>query len=614
MSESAGPNNKHSTWSAGLDAIAFLYDPITWYHWLCVAWAQRAWVLIAWNLFTIVVTSPLVFVLLLVKKFPKYLGRLVQLYEARGKVRIVAITDWWTQTLLKPLHLAIFTVLKTIPQDGTFDQLAPVLRLIAYVRASGTKVFSYDLSAATDRLPVAFQVQVLESFGISWARHWAKLLVVRPWYLEGNPVFYAVGQPMGALSSWASLALCHHTLVQIAAARVGHKEWFSAYALLGDDIIIADEKVAAAYHSLMTFLGVSINATKSFEMQSGLSEFAKRWLHPHLGDLSPMGPGLILAVLRNPRLVAVLIQDALKRDFVIPTRVIRDLKKFLSMVRPQKWLNQWLKPILSSVTGPDGGLWDTASGLYFKASWIAMYPHHLRNKLDELVNTLYQQIAEQSEAPSSMEQQMALLVSRFWKQVDLFRGSVWGVVSIALVVFSPALWVYYELASHAEERVAKFGEMKGRFLRNLFRSWANDGLDLPSRYNSLRDFLRVNFDPDLLGWDRKAAEANLATHRALPGIWDKVVQDQVELFDDMVNSYKLVVDPYADFDFDAEFDSGGLTLLDRPTSALVQLGFWAPVFRQVIHSDRFDGVRAPSRGDTRTKATDSPYRRTYLEG
>jgi len=47
------------------------------------------------------------------------------------------------------------------------------------------------------------------------------------------------------------LALTHHIIVQVAANRVG-KTRFSAYALLGDDIVIADEAVAISYHHLMT--------------------------------------------------------------------------------------------------------------------------------------------------------------------------------------------------------------------------------------------------------------------------------------------------------------------------------------------------------------------------
>ena len=56
---------------------------------------------------------------------------------------------------------------------------------------------------------------------------------------------------MGALSSWASLALSHHVLVQIAVRRVGWK-YFDLYAIfyffqkkkMGDDIVIADKAVA----------------------------------------------------------------------------------------------------------------------------------------------------------------------------------------------------------------------------------------------------------------------------------------------------------------------------------------------------------------------------------
>lgn len=32
---------------------------------------------------------------------------------------------------------------------------------------------------------------------------------------------YAVGQPMGALSSWAMLAVTHHLLTQLAAQKAG---------------------------------------------------------------------------------------------------------------------------------------------------------------------------------------------------------------------------------------------------------------------------------------------------------------------------------------------------------------------------------------------------------
>jgi len=83
------------------------------------------------------------------------LGKLSKKFEAAGKVRVFAITDWWTQCFFKPLHTWINDILSKIQNDGTFDQLAP-LRLL-----TGSFRVSYDLSAATDRLPIALQVQVL---------------------------------------------------------------------------------------------------------------------------------------------------------------------------------------------------------------------------------------------------------------------------------------------------------------------------------------------------------------------------------------------------------------------------------------------------------------------
>lgn len=60
--------------------------------------------------------------------------------------------------MLNPLHKAIFALLGRIPQDGTFDQHAPVKRLHLTKRDF---VASFDLSAATDRLPLQIQKVVL---------------------------------------------------------------------------------------------------------------------------------------------------------------------------------------------------------------------------------------------------------------------------------------------------------------------------------------------------------------------------------------------------------------------------------------------------------------------
>jgi hypothetical protein len=82
----------------------------------------------------------------------KYLCKLGFKKEAAGKLRIFAMVDPITQWVLGPLHEKTFKILSAIPQDGTFDQIKPVLRLIE--RKPNGPYYSFDLSSATDRLPV----------------------------------------------------------------------------------------------------------------------------------------------------------------------------------------------------------------------------------------------------------------------------------------------------------------------------------------------------------------------------------------------------------------------------------------------------------------------------
>lgn len=232
--------------------------------------------------------------------FRPYNGRLAAKIEAAGKVRIFALVDYWTQVVLRPLHLFIFSILKEIPQDGTFDQLAPLRLLLKEVKP-GELIYSYDLSAATDRLSVWLQEAILGAiFNVSFAQAWRELLVGRfyrlpaipqrdlkkfrnsigkasPHYDEKtNSVRYAVGQPIGALSSWAMLALTHHALVQYAAYRIGYKGWFPLYAILGDDIVIGDSKVAQSYLAVCKLIGLDIGLAKSLVSSNRTAEFAKR--------------------------------------------------------------------------------------------------------------------------------------------------------------------------------------------------------------------------------------------------------------------------------------------------------------------------------------------------
>lgn len=144
------------------------------------------------------------------KSMKSPLGQLAFKEEAAGKLRVFALVDVWTQSLLKPLHEELFRLLRLIPNDGTFDQDESVNRCKEKSLSAGC-AYSFDLSAATDRLPIIFQSAILDRIlPLKVGNCWAGLLVMRDYFLPSNAkdygisevsLRYAVGQPMGALSS-----------------------------------------------------------------------------------------------------------------------------------------------------------------------------------------------------------------------------------------------------------------------------------------------------------------------------------------------------------------------------------------------------------------------------
>jgi len=236
----------------------------------------------------------------------KYLAKLGFKVEAAGKVRVFAMVDAWTQWTLRPIHDMIFGIIRYLPMDGTFDQVAPVEKLRS-LPVAGRWFYSIDLSAATDRLPIALQVPLMSEL-LKWsgitehrkmALDWAMLLVGREYQVKipRDPDFivpdnlppavtYSVGQPMGALSSWAMLAVTHHAIVQWAAHRAFHKGFkvpilFKDYAILGDDIVILNRAVALEYLRILDQIGVKAGLAKSIVCKGKFYlEFAKKFFVP----------------------------------------------------------------------------------------------------------------------------------------------------------------------------------------------------------------------------------------------------------------------------------------------------------------------------------------------
>jgi hypothetical protein len=345
--QSSSPNEKFSLNSSVLDAVAFWYNrgkiiPIIKWN-----WALKAYGLAIWFSFILIMCYPIYLImkyhspylmesvsgpdgsLLRDSKgnpvytisydsdgYPRkgsskepYLGKLSVVTDVAGKSRVIAIINYWIQISLKPLHDSILKLLAEIPTDGTYDQLKPVFDL-----PKGIKYSSFDLSSATDRLPIDVQCQVLSHLiGKDKSDLWREIISIP---LQTHSDYdhitrYSVGQPMGAYSSWAMLALTHHVL--IGSLYKENEE--PLYAVLGDDMCTTPDK-GSGYCSLMSFLGVSISLEKSL-IDSYFIEFAKKLIDKRDNRLDAIiGPKLISRSIYNKYLCINIVQDSYQRELI----------------------------------------------------------------------------------------------------------------------------------------------------------------------------------------------------------------------------------------------------------------------------------------------------------
>ena len=281
--------------------------------------------------------------------------------EGGGKRRLFAVCNYVKQRLLSPVHDWAFKVLSVIRSDGTFDQERPLRRLRAI---PGLKdVYSYDLKSATDRWPLSVIYTTLKSlFGSEFASSVVNSSLGLNTFLVGPPltrryheVSFLVGQALGFKGSWSLFALSHHFVVWLAAKRAdpSRSRPFWKYALLGDDIVIADKEVAYHYKEILDQLGVKISMPKSIISDSGCCEFAKRfWVKSMKVDLSPIS----LRALTGCRSIRGLVQIAGKYGVTSPSVLQRlggagfRVRSRLMTTQSKKW--ERLKIVASKPFGP----------------------------------------------------------------------------------------------------------------------------------------------------------------------------------------------------------------------------------------------------------------------
>nr|CAH2951221.1 RNA-dependent RNA polymerase [Asian bayberry mitovirus]CAI5383963.1 RNA-dependent RNA polymerase [Asian bayberry mitovirus] len=220
-------------------------------------------------------------------------GRLVGLNEPLKKVRIIAIENSFIQSYLTPFQSWAMSILRKIPSDGTFNQGLP-LEVLVDTGFYGCA----DLKSATDRFPsVILKLVILGFLGLEASSAWYNIIFARQFKVGSTDTYvrYRAGQHMGSCGSWAIFSVCHHAIIQFCAQCCGYKRWFADYALLGDDILLLNEKVYSVYLDVIDLLGVEVQRSKSL-ISSTTCEFAKKIRVDHLRrDISPVSIKMLIA-------------------------------------------------------------------------------------------------------------------------------------------------------------------------------------------------------------------------------------------------------------------------------------------------------------------------------
>jgi hypothetical protein len=189
---------------------------------------------------------------------------------------------------MKPIHEYLMnSVLRKMPCDGSFGHDILANKVKKFTKHRG--LYCYDLTAATDRFPLEIQKRVLRPLLGDLVHEWSDLLVNRPFTFKGEEIRYAVGQPMGLLTSWPALSVAHHVIINYC------KKDKSFYAVIGDDVGISSKEGAMRYRDLMNEIGVSINDSKSLipTNSNKVAEIAKRQ-YSEGKEISPIPPRVLV--------------------------------------------------------------------------------------------------------------------------------------------------------------------------------------------------------------------------------------------------------------------------------------------------------------------------------
>lgn len=209
-------------------------------------------------------------------------GRITYIQELGAKGRVVCMPSANVQMYFQPLNGILQNITEMLyPRESVVMDQNRAAYIMQDHLNSGKKIFCSDLSSATDRFPLEFQLGVLDSLGLEkYSKSLKELCTTRTFRdsVTGQYHKYKVGQPMGLYGSFPLFNLSHLILVNSVSNKLikdGHQmDKFpdgTYYKVLGDDIMFSDEKLSNSYNNILEEIGVEVQTSKAHS--SPVAEF-----------------------------------------------------------------------------------------------------------------------------------------------------------------------------------------------------------------------------------------------------------------------------------------------------------------------------------------------------
>jgi hypothetical protein len=211
-------------------------------------------------------------------RYTSSVGKIGLIQEPGLKLRAVANPARVYQAALVPLARDLYSKLTMLPWDCTHEQDRPFLILQNHMKSKRT-CHAVDLSNATDRFPLALQLEVLNTL---YHRKDAVQLFAdlsRGNWISSLPdnllLSWKTGQPLGLIPSFAIFALTHGMLLY-ALNGCSHND---AFFVLGDDVVILDDALYAKYVRALEAMDIPYAPSKTISSNL-LTEFGGKIITP----------------------------------------------------------------------------------------------------------------------------------------------------------------------------------------------------------------------------------------------------------------------------------------------------------------------------------------------